>query len=45
MFLQADGVLINRAAVRKWGFVIGEVTIVFQRPPGRAEGGTPGGDV
>jgi hypothetical protein len=32
MFLQPDGVLINRARVRKWGFEIGEVTIVFSKP-------------
>lgn len=35
MFLQPDGVLINRARVRKWGFEIGEVTIVFSRPESR----------
>jgi Protein of unknown function (DUF3833) len=29
MYLQPDGVLINRAIVTKWGFRIGEVTIVF----------------
>jgi hypothetical protein len=32
MFLQPDGVLINRARVRKWGVEIGEVTIVFSKP-------------
>jgi hypothetical protein len=32
MFLQPDGVLINRARVRKWGIEIGEVTIVFSKP-------------
>ena len=29
MFLQPDGVLINRARVKKFGITIGEVTIVF----------------
>ena len=29
MFLQTDGVLINRARVSKWGFTVGEVTIFF----------------
>lgn len=32
MFLQPDGVLINRARVSKWGVEIGEVTIVFSKP-------------
>ena len=36
MFLQADGVLINKAIVSKFGFKVGEVTIVF-----RKEGGPP----
>ncbi|MGA7801236.1 MAG: DUF3833 domain-containing protein [Gammaproteobacteria bacterium] len=31
MFLQPDGVLINRAVMRKFGFKVGEITIVFQR--------------
>ncbi|WP_412558958.1 DUF3833 domain-containing protein [Thalassospira sp. MIT1370] len=31
MFLQPDGVLVNRARVRKWGFEIGEVTLFFNR--------------
>ena len=31
MFLQPDGVLMNRARVTKWGFEIGEVTLVFKR--------------
>jgi hypothetical protein len=35
MFLQPDGILINRARVRKWGFEIGEVTIVFSKPESR----------
>jgi len=33
LFLQEDGVLINRAVVRRWGFVIGTVTITFVRDP------------
>ena len=32
MFLQEDGVLMNRARVSKWGFDIGEVTLVFVKP-------------
>jgi hypothetical protein len=31
MFLQEDGVLINRATMSKFGFKLGEVTLVFQR--------------
>jgi len=31
MFLQDDGVLINRAVMRKFGFKVGEITIVFQQ--------------
>ncbi len=31
MFLQPDGVLLNRAKVTKWGFAVGEVTLAFQR--------------
>jgi hypothetical protein len=34
MFLQRDGVLINRARVYKWGLRIGEVTLVFSKPNG-----------
>lgn len=30
MFLQPDGVLMNRARVSKWGFEIGEVTLMFK---------------
>lgn len=33
MFLQPDGILMNRAKVSKWGIAIGEVTLVFQRWP------------
>ena len=32
LYLQGDNVLINRAALRKFGFAIGEVTLVFQKP-------------
>jgi Protein of unknown function (DUF3833) len=32
MWLQSDGVLINRAKVKKFGVTWGEATIVFQRP-------------
>ena len=31
MFLQPDGVLINRAKVKKFGFTVGEVTLVFRK--------------
>lgn len=31
MFLQPDGVLMNRARVTKWGLDIGEVTLVFRK--------------
>ncbi len=31
MFLQPDGVVINRARVSKWGIDIGEVTLVFRK--------------
>ncbi|MBP3128191.1 DUF3833 domain-containing protein [Thalassospira sp. ER-Se-21-Dark] len=31
MFLQPDGVLVNRARVKKWGFEIGEVTLFFTK--------------
>jgi hypothetical protein len=31
MFLQDDGVLINRAYVTKWGFRVGSATIVFRK--------------
>ncbi len=32
MFLQADGVILNRAYVSRWGFQIGSVTLSFKRP-------------
>jgi hypothetical protein len=31
MFLQPNGVLINRSRVSKWGIAVGEVTIIFLR--------------
>ena len=31
MFLQPDGVLMNRARVSKWGFEIGQVTLMFMK--------------
>ncbi len=36
MFLQGDGVMINRAEVTKFGFKLGEVTIAFKKPPASA---------
>ena len=35
MFLQPDGVLINRARLSKWAIAVGEVTLVFRREPAR----------
>jgi len=35
MFLQPDNVLINRARVSKFGFTVGEVTLVFRREASR----------
>lgn len=32
MFLQRDGVLVNRARVKKWGLEIGEVSLFFAKP-------------
>lgn len=32
MFLQPDGVLVNRARVKKWGLEIGEVSLFFAKP-------------
>lgn len=32
MFLQADGVTLNRARVTKWGIRVGDVTLVFVKP-------------
>ena len=31
MYLQSDGVLLNRARVSKWGIKLGEVTLAFQK--------------
>lgn len=31
MFLQPDGVMLNRAQVSKWGFKVGEVTLFFSK--------------
>jgi len=33
MFLQPDGVLLNRAKMSKFGFRLGEVTIAFRKEP------------
>lgn len=44
MFLQADGVMINRAVVSKFGIELGEVTIAFSKQdtvPAAAEIRTP----
>ena len=38
MFLQPGGVLLNRAAVHRWGIEIGTVTLAFQRVEAVAEG-------
>lgn len=35
-FLQEDSILINRAIVTKFGFRIGELTMVFRKPEGSA---------
>ncbi len=35
MFLQDDDVIINRAEITKFGFKLGEVTIVFTKPLAR----------
>lgn len=39
MFLQPDGVLMNRARVSKWGFEIGEVTLMFKPVKGEEKSG------
>lgn len=31
MFLQQNGILLNRAEVTKWGFKVGEVTLMFSK--------------
>ncbi len=38
LFLQPDGVLINRAEVSKFGFTIGEVTLAFRKVPASGAG-------
>lgn len=38
MFLQPDGILLNRAEMSKFGIRVGDVTIAFQKQP------TPGGN-
>ncbi len=36
MFLQSEEVLINRATMRKFGFVVGRIWLFFRRDPGLA---------
>ncbi len=38
MFLQPDGVLMNRARISKWGFDIGTVTLMFLKPDAAIKG-------
>jgi len=42
MFLQDDGVMINRAAVSKFGIGLGSATIAFRRQPDAAQGADAG---
>ena len=42
LFLQSDGVLINRAEVRKFGLLLGEVTLAFRKLPDRTAEAGPG---
>ncbi len=37
MFLQPEGILLNRASMKKFGFRVGEVTIAFQKEPSKQE--------
>lgn len=37
MFLQPDGVVLNRAKVSKWGIAIGEVTLSFSKADAAAQ--------
>lgn len=37
MFLQRDGVLLNRAVVSKWGLTVGRVAIFFKKEPDVAQ--------
>lgn len=32
MFLRENGMMLNIAEMRKWGFTLGRITIAFQRP-------------
>lgn len=41
MFLQGDGVMINRAKVTKFGIKLGEITIAFTKFPATARSATP----
>ena len=41
MFLQPDGVLVNRARVRKWGVEIGQISIFFMKPNAEASFAVP----
>ncbi len=41
MFLQPDGVLINRAWVRRWGIKIGSVTLFFRKEKSSNESPAP----
>jgi hypothetical protein len=43
MFLQPNGILMNRARVSKWGLAIGEVTLTFQRWPRQDTAALPAG--
>ena len=39
MFLQADGVLFNRAEMSKFGITLGEISLFFKKPDVSASGG------
>lgn len=39
MWLQPDGVVINRANISKWGLSLGDVTLVFRRVEAAAQAG------
>ena len=41
MFLQDDDVIINRAEISKFGFKLGDVTIVFTKPAASQAGTEP----
>ena len=43
MFLQPDGVVLNRARVTKWGFALGDATISFRREDARRAAADDGG--